>query len=141
MRTRCMISALTAFLSVLVCGAASAGDGKVTYRDIRADSTSFVTAAPVYASKNGTAIIAFGGGDDVLRIVYTATIEIEKQIDEEIVFLHASDDDDPALTEFKIYTRGIHTGSLTFGPKPLPEKVQKTLTHAVEEGLRRVNSQ
>lgn len=138
---RLLVSALSALFTATISGAASAGDGKVVYRDIRADSTSFVTAAPVYASKSGTAIIAFGGGDEVLRIVYTAAIDIEKQMDEEIVFLHASDDGDPALTEFKIYTRGVHTGSLTFGPKPLPEKVLKTLTHAVEDGLRRVKVQ
>ena len=121
---------------------ASAGDGKVQYDDLREAPQNAIDIAPIVASKDRTAIIAYGGSDEVLRAVYTAATEIEKTTDEDIFFLQAPDRDDRAdITEFAIYMRGEHIGSLiSDGNNLQKDQVLSEITAAIEKGLERVKA-
>ena len=139
---RCVISNLSAFLAVLVSGTASAGDGKIQYDDLREAPQNVIEIAPIVASKDRTAIIAYGGSDEVLRVVYTAAGEIEKTTDEDIFFLQAPDRDGRAdITEFAIYMRGEQIGSLiSDGNNLQKDPVLTEITTAIEKGLERVKA-
>lgn len=118
-----------------------AGDGKVDYADLRDKEQAVIDAAPIFASKEKTAIIAYGGSDEVLHAVYTAAQEIEKTTDEDIFFLQAPDrDGDPNVTEFRIYTRGVHTGTFTSvgGELKDAKSTLRVVRNAVVDGLERV---
>lgn len=142
MTIRFMSLALAAFLAVLVSGAASAGDGKVQYDDLREAPQNAIEVAPIVASKDRTVIIAYGGSDEVLRAVYNAAGEIEKATNEDIFFLQAPDRDaDPNVTEFAIYMRGEHIGSLiSDGNNLQKDQVLSEITTAIEKGLERLKA-
>ena len=119
-----------------------AGNGQVQYRDLRDKEQVVIDLAPIAASKDRTAIIAYGGSDEVLRAVYTAAQKIEKTTDEDIFFLQAPDrDGDPSVTEFRIYTHGVHTSTMISSGDNLQKgQVLAEVTAAIQKGLERVKA-
>lgn len=121
---------------------ALAGDGKVQYADLRDKEQAVIDAAPIAASNEKTAIIAYGGPDEALRAVYIAAGEIEKTTDEDIFFLQAPDrDGDPTKTVFEVYTRGVRTGAIVIGENlPAQADVEADFKGMVFRGLERVKA-
>lgn len=126
--------------TVFASSPVAAGDGVVQYVDLRGEDALLIKDAPHFASKGKTAIVAYGGKDDVLAAMYAAAQHVETLTDENIVFLHAPDNNgNPDITEFAIYTRGQHTGTITAGSNPQPERVLSELQQAVSSGVQRVS--
>lgn len=105
--------------------------GEIGFQDLRDSTERVVEAAPVAASNNSTAIIAYGGSDEVLNAIYQAAGRVAADLDQDIVFLTAPDnDDDPTRTDFAIFINGQMTA--TFMARP-----HETSTDYWEFNLRR----
>ena len=106
---------VTLFASLVFTSQVLAGD--VGYKDLREESSAkVIELSPVYASKGRTAIIAFGGNDKVLNAVYQAAKYVARELDEDIMFFTAPDNDkSPTITVFHMYSNGVKSGEIISG--------------------------
>lgn len=118
---------------------ASAADGKVQYKDIRAKSEGYVRMAGHAASgKNRIALMVKGGNNNLLKILYVAAKNVENNTDKDVWFLHSVDDKpNDGNTEVDIYVSGRKTGTLVIAPT-LEKDADKMLSLVVGDGLRQI---
>ena len=132
-----------ALAAVMVVGAAvgaQAGDGNVSFADIRGESAATIEGAPVAASRDRTAIIAYGASDHIMNILYQASRHIEENSEEDIFLLRAPDDDGDdeyagLRTTIAVYTRGIQAGTVTVGEGADPHGLLADVRQLIDHGV------
>ena len=114
---------------------ASAADGKVQYKDIRAKSAGYVEAAGHVASgKNRIALMVKGGDKPLLKAIYSYAKDIENKTGRDVWFLHTIDDKpDDEKTEVDIYVSGRRAGTL--GISEFDKHLGDALASIVEVGI------
>ncbi len=114
---------------------ASAADGKVQYKDIRAKSEGYVRMAGHAASgKNRIALMVKGGEKPLLKAIYSYAKDIENKTGRDVWFLHTIDDKpDDGKTEVDIYVSGRRTGTL--GISGAEKYLGDALSSYVEDGI------
>jgi hypothetical protein len=114
---------------------ASAADGKVQYKDIRAKSAGYVEAAGHVASgKNRIALMVKGGEKPLLKAIYSYAKDIENSTGRDVWFLHTVDDKpNDGVTEVDIYVSGRRISTL--GIEKISEHTGDALASVVEVGI------
>lgn len=116
---------------------ASAADGKISYADLRSKSAEVNKLVPALASGKGRVALKVLGGTPALnKAIYLSAQKIEKNIDRDIAFLHAKDDNaHDNKTKVEIWVSGYKTGTLSFYGADL---VEEQLTAVINGGIERV---
>lgn len=114
---------------------ASAADGAVQYKDIRAKSESYVgVAGHAASSKNRIAIMVKGGHKLLLQTILSYAEDIENSTGRDVWFLHSVDDNpNDGVTKVDIYVSGRRIGILDI--EKINKHTKQALASIVEIGI------